>query len=315
MKNLFKLILLLFVLSGSIFAQQDTVFYKFWFQYPGGLWDYSSPELEGAVVEGEYIPFVSHTLPTTPFNFSPFQGMYDALVGGYLFLDDGAIDNNVTLDIYFRNLNLSNGGFGQLVGEDLFFYIEIEVESDGVVYGPDDPFYFNDGKHFNFCKPVNPAYIAWMNLFGFGMENLGFAYLIDDSFSDVGITTSVTASEIWFKAEHLSKFGGGRNGLGAINPVEPEELEGTPEEFELNQNYPNPFNPSTKISYSIPAAGNVTLKVYNVLGTEVADLVNSYHNAGNYKVNFSGSDLASGIYFYELRLGNKSITRKMILMK
>ena len=88
-----------------------------------------------------------------------------------------------------------------------------------------------------------------------------------------------------------------------------------PQEFQLQQNYPNPFNPSTDISYTITKAGNVTLKVYNILGQDVATLVNGYQAANSYDVNFNASSLSSGIYLYELRTGSNVITKKMVLMK
>ena len=90
---------------------------------------------------------------------------------------------------------------------------------------------------------------------------------------------------------------------------------GVPATFALAQNYPNPFNPSTEISYSIPKNGMVSLKVFNVLGQEVATLVNEEQNAGNHVVSFDASKLASGIYFYTLRQEGNSITRKMLLLK
>ena len=92
----------------------------------------------------------------------------------------------------------------------------------------------------------------------------------------------------------------------------PQEL---PQTFQLQQNYPNPFNPSTVISYSIAKAGNVTLKVYNMLGQEVATLVNGYQTANTYHVNFNASGLASGVYIYELRSGSNVASGKMLLMK
>jgi len=92
--------------------------------------------------------------------------------------------------------------------------------------------------------------------------------------------------------------------------------------FSLEQNYPNPFNPVTTIKYSIPklkastlSNQNVVLSVFDVLGKDVALLVNEHKTAGNYKVNFDASSLANGIYFYQLRFGNFTQTKKMILMK
>lgn len=89
----------------------------------------------------------------------------------------------------------------------------------------------------------------------------------------------------------------------------------TPLEFSLEQNYPNPFNPSTVIGYQLPLAGNVVVKVFDVLGNEVATLVNEEKGRGIYSVNFDASQLASGIYFYHLQAGFYVQTRKMILIK
>jgi hypothetical protein len=89
--------------------------------------------------------------------------------------------------------------------------------------------------------------------------------------------------------------------------------------FVLSQNYPNPFNPSTTIRYSIPIAGNVTLKVFDILGKEIATLVNEEKPAGEYEVEFSatggGRNLPSGIYFYQLQSGSYVETKKMILLR
>ena len=88
-----------------------------------------------------------------------------------------------------------------------------------------------------------------------------------------------------------------------------------PFNYSLEQNYPNPFNPSTTIEYSIPQSGLVTLKVFNVLGKEVATLVNGQNDAGNHKVEFDASALNSGVYFYKIESGSFAETKKMILLK
>jgi hypothetical protein len=85
--------------------------------------------------------------------------------------------------------------------------------------------------------------------------------------------------------------------------------------YELEQNYPNPFNPSTQINYNIGEGGLVNLKVYNILGIEVATLVNEYKPAGSYRVSFDGKSLSSGVYIYNLSVNNFTKTRKMILEK
>ena len=86
-------------------------------------------------------------------------------------------------------------------------------------------------------------------------------------------------------------------------------------EVSLSQNYPNPFNPVSTIEYSIPSTGLVSLKVYDVLGREVATLVNKKQNAGKHYVNFNGASLASGIYFYVLTTNNFVLSKKMNLLK
>jgi hypothetical protein len=88
-----------------------------------------------------------------------------------------------------------------------------------------------------------------------------------------------------------------------------------PAHFELDQNYPNPFNPSTTIRYSVPTAGRVVMKIYNVLGQEVAALVNTQQSAGTYNVVFDASRLASGMYFYRISSGNFVQVKKMLLLK
>ncbi|MBE0569984.1 MAG: T9SS type A sorting domain-containing protein [Ignavibacteriaceae bacterium] len=85
--------------------------------------------------------------------------------------------------------------------------------------------------------------------------------------------------------------------------------------FKLEQNYPNPFNPSTVISYQLPVTGDVILKVYDVLGNEIATLVNEEKQPGVYEVEFDASSLASGMYLYKLQAGSFTNTKKMILMK
>jgi hypothetical protein len=85
--------------------------------------------------------------------------------------------------------------------------------------------------------------------------------------------------------------------------------------FQLAQNYPNPFNPVTQISYALPVKSTIQLNVYDLLGHKVATLVNQTQNAGTHTVTFDASALTSGIYFYSLATGNRTITRKMTVVK
>lgn len=88
-----------------------------------------------------------------------------------------------------------------------------------------------------------------------------------------------------------------------------------PKDFKLEQNFPNPFNPTTKIQYQLPQDAKVTLKVYDILGSEVATLINEEQEAGYKEVKFIGSNYASGMYVYRLQAGNYISTKKMMLVK
>ena len=101
-------------------------------------------------------------------------------------------------------------------------------------------------------------------------------------------------------------------GEGVIVGVEDESK---PLTYSLEQNYPNPFNPTTTIKYSIPEISKVNLTLFNILGEEVATLVNEYSPAGKYEIEFNASQLSSGIYFYQLKAGRYVDTKKMILLK
>jgi hypothetical protein len=86
-------------------------------------------------------------------------------------------------------------------------------------------------------------------------------------------------------------------------------------DYALEQNYPNPFNPTTTINYQIPASGNVSIKVYDILGNEVGNLVDSYKETGKYEVSFDASSLASGVYIYRLTANDYVNVKKMVLLK
>jgi hypothetical protein len=100
----------------------------------------------------------------------------------------------------------------------------------------------------------------------------------------------------------------------ALNAVD-EPVTGVAEVYTLSQNYPNPFNPSTKIEFSIPKASQVTLKIYNLIGQEVATLVNDVLTSGSHTASFNAGSMASGVYFYTIKAGGFVSSRKMMLLK
>jgi choice-of-anchor A domain-containing protein/uncharacterized repeat protein (TIGR01451 family)/TQXA domain-containing protein len=122
---------------------------------------------------------------------------------------------------------------------------------------------------------------------------------LDENLANNTASASVTVSS--------TTSSNGTTGIGDITEL--------PKEVKLAQNYPNPFNPSTVIEFSIPAAGSYSLKVYDVIGQEVATLVNSSLSVGTHKVTFDAGRMASGMYIYRLVGNNVNITRKMLLTK
>lgn len=104
--------------------------------------------------------------------------------------------------------------------------------------------------------------------------------------------------------------------ISLINGIDDNILTDLPQRFALSQNYPNPFNPSTRISYSIPNSGFITLKVYDILGKEIQTLVNEFQNEGTHYINFNANSFSSGIYFYKLQSGKEFVEiKKMLYVK
>ena len=143
--------------------------------------------------------------------------------------------------------------------------------------------------------------LAWMKL---GLDESGISSLLVDP----------QGSDLYAGAEDGTVY---KLELASVTSVEEdvEETNEVPTEFKLNQNYPNPFNPSTKISFAIKEAGMYRLSVYNLLGEEVAVLVDGELNAGYYDVNFNAAGLSSGIYIYRLHGADVNFTKKMIMLK
>ena len=101
-----------------------------------------------------------------------------------------------------------------------------------------------------------------------------------------------------------------------LEPLSVKQLNNKiPDSYQLDQNYPNPFNPATTIRFSIPKLSYVTLKIYDIIGNEIATLVNEERAAGNYEIEFEGSKLSSGVYFYRIQAGSYTQIKKMILLR
>lgn len=311
MKQIKNYIIIILLFSFvTVFAQQNTISYKFRVE---ALTQFGS--ITTTIEEGSFDEGVGYTIPQYDFGdseFEPVQPAYDAIVGGVFRLESGAIEEDVHLEMTLGPFN--NDQYAEVHNDTLFLNLEINVyplPDSNLVSGD---YYFNEGKHAILSVPKHNDFHAFVDdTLGMDPAYLLFTYITEDGFVVNDIETINNQDSVKFRAKHFSKFGGGR---GNLTDVEEDELNGKiPSDYNLNQNYPNPFNPSTNIQYSVPEKGFVSLKVYNILGKEVAQLVSGEKEAGTYNVNFDASDMTSGIYLYELRAGNKTFTKKMMLVK
>ncbi len=178
------------------------------------------------------------------------------------------------------------------------------------------------GADIYFAKYASDGTFIWANGIGGNGADYGWDISVDGS-GNTYITGDYNGKADFDPGPGIANYSsnGGRNVFvakygpdGVFTDVDEIDYN-IPKELELSQNYPNPFNPSTKISWQSPVSSHQTIKVYDVLGNEVATLVNEYREAGSHELIFDASNLTSGIYFYQLQAGNFLQTKKMILIK
>ncbi|MCC7094682.1 MAG: chitobiase/beta-hexosaminidase C-terminal domain-containing protein [Ignavibacteriaceae bacterium] len=181
-------------------------------------------------------------------------------------------------------------------GKTVNFKVELIDEQTNEVLGTFDDVTFSEGSIIPYES------IAYqVNTEGIGNRNCRLRLVIDDNLNpDYSLTNDYNGEAV------LSKQGFVERTLNVNEIVKT---------YELEQNYPNPFNPATTIKYQIPKDGIVTLKIYDILGSEVATLVNEEKPAGRYEINFNASSLASGVYLYKLQVNDFINVKKMILLK
>lgn len=161
---------------------------------------------------------------------------------------------------------------------------------------------------------VNGAFVFSNKLF-YSVDGTSFEeYVSTEGLAEGYSNPSITFSEegalyVGYSGSQVFKYGA--ESMGTPN----EQVELHPERFMLSQNYPNPFNPSTNIAFNLPSAGEVSLKVYNLLGQEVATLIDGKLGSGSHTVSFNASQLTSGMYIYRFQTRNHLQTKKMMLIK
>jgi hypothetical protein len=185
--------------------------------------------------------------------------------------------------------------FGE--GEKVRFKVELIDNNSGEVLGVYDDVIYDKN---NTPKYENQSY--YVNTQGVGQRTVKLRFRIEEN-----ITPDVSMLDRKAEETVIAKKG--------IKKEIKYQGEMIPKEFALEQNYPNPFNPSTVISWQSPVGSHQTLKIYDVLGREVAILVNEYREPGKHKIEFDGSSLASGVYIYKLNAGSFTASRKMLILK
>ncbi len=267
--------------------------------------------------------------------------------GNYLYIVDyEPFSNEDTYGLYI--IDISNPALPVLINrfQNISSHAQDVKVKDGIVYIADG----NGGLEVvDVYDPMNPAVIGYVDLIdgSTGIKADGdYAYISEYILGGLQIVDisnpAIPVLKGWYKpsgvfalgVESFNGFVYIADGLGGfqiyrnllVTPVSVEPEKEIVTDFKLEQNYPNPFNPTTKIKYQIPfaetrrdASLQVTLKVYDILGNEVATLVNEEQTSGVYEVEFSTSsgirNLVSGIYFYQLKSGSFIETKKMILLK
>jgi hypothetical protein len=221
---------------------------------------------------------------------SPFWGIYD---------DDNLtlLEPNVFENIIY-NYDLTSP---QLVTANLLDLMNLEIE---------------------FSEPVDST--SALNISNYSIDNginiLGIHKSTNQNKLTINTTTHTLGQQYKITVNNVTDLSGNlisANNNSAEYTLDPNNIEDEqiPTEFLLSQNYPNPFNPSTKISWQSPEGSHQTLKIYDVLGNEVATLVDEFREAGRYEIEFNSENLASGVYIYRLQTTVFTETKKMVLLR
>jgi hypothetical protein len=214
----------------------------------------------------------------------------------------GHLDGSgLTGNLHLRNEQIRN--YCSANNKILYDFADIETyDPDGTYFGDkipnDNCDYDTDG---NGSRDGNWA-IEWQNA-----HSQGYDWYSCSSAHSQPLNANQKAYAAWWLWASLA----GWNPLADV----PEYNDAIPSGFILEQNYPNPFNPTTNIEFRIQRTEFSSLKIYDILGNEIAAMVEEYKTPGTYEIEFDGSELSSGIYFYKLKAGNFSDSKKMILLK
>ena len=242
-----------------------------------------------------------------PYELTDFTIPY-TLIGNVAYYQQPAVDfgytnaiSAITGDTLFHASTIWSGTGRMVFPHDSLFKVEYNT---GIISSPPDTVLYV----LLFESTSESADTAWSRVEGTDfihrLESIdNYDVAVFDHYFSVGVGDPTTAE--WIIVAYT---------IPLLTGIYPDE-ENIPNKNYLAQNYPNPFNPVTKISYSLPVSGDVTLIIYNLLGEEVARLVDGFQQAGKYNTTWNASNVSSGIYFYRLQSADFTETRKMVLLK
>jgi photosystem II stability/assembly factor-like uncharacterized protein len=278
-----------FLATSSLFKTTDG----------GNNWSISRPGTHGP------ISFVNDTLGYTvgiftgaPFN-PPYSRLYKTTNSG----EDWSFVSEIDTNVFIRSMKVING--------DIIYFSDLNQHVFKTTNGGNSiGRVFNKGSQAMDFFDENNGYIPKYRTFNGGLNWVLDNFPTDD-ITKVKFLNRDTIISIGYYGRILRTNDTGGI-ISSINIIGSEIL---PSSFSLHQNYPNPFNPSTRIKFEIPKGAPVKLRVYDMLGREVAELVNEKLNAGVYEYEWNGVGLPSGVYFYKLEAENFVETKRMVLVK
>ncbi len=275
-------------------------------------------------IDSENNTYIAGTTSST--NFPTTSGAFQTSKGSYLYAFLTKLNSNGTALIYSTFL----GGDGR----DYIYSIAIDNNKNAFVTGKTKSSNFptTDGvfqtsasntKYEAFVTGLNATGSALIYSTYLGGNNEDYAYSIAlDSGGNIFVAGETKSSDFPITSGvYRTDLGDDRYVDAFITKIQPtltdvELLENViPTEYVLEQNYPNPFNPTTVISYKIPTASHVSIKVFDILGNTITTLINQNQAVGSYKVSFNASALSNGVYFYKINVGEFTSVKKMLLLK
>lgn len=218
--------------------------------------------------------------------------------------------NDVVMEI---NGESSKGGSNYLLG---WIFPDSLVESIVDTLDPIPMYPYSKLYRFYNTENDDSLYISGDTLF---LHNRSKYVNYNDSYFSTDYLVKTDSNLVKY-SRYYSYYGQGFREKYELKDILIVDVENTkdnlfPEKVSLSQNYPNPFNPTTIISFEIPIQQSVKLEIFDVLGNKIKTLVDEIKNSGKYQIEFNGATLSSGVYYYQLQTPNKSITRKLLLLK